>query len=62
MNGDGVIDSFDVSPFVMALLPPADYETTYSGLFADISRDTGGSGDLDFFDIKRFVDLLLNRD
>lgn len=57
MNCDGVIDNFDIDPFVLALTDPAAYDAA----FPDCDRDLGdinGDGTLDNFDIDPFVALI----
>lgn len=54
MNYDGLVNFFDIDPFVLALFDPAAYQSQfgYSELYAgDINRD----GVLNFFDIDPFV-------
>ncbi len=57
LNCDGVINAFDVDPFVMALTDPDGHATTYpdcDALLADIT----GDGAVDAFDIDPFILLL----
>jgi hypothetical protein len=57
VNCDGVVNNFDISPFVLALADPAAYEATYPNcdiLLADIN----GDGQVNNFDITPFVTLL----
>lgn len=59
MNCDGLVNSADIDPFVMALLNPADYASTYPDCDrnrADVSQD----GAINSGDIDPFVMLLLN--
>lgn len=59
MNWDGVVNLFDIDPFVLALVDPAGYETLYGHppLYAgDIDRD----GVFTNFDIDPFVALLID--
>ncbi len=54
MNYDGLVNFFDIDPFVLALFDPAAYQTQfgYNELYAgDINRD----GAFNFFDIDPFV-------
>jgi hypothetical protein len=57
MNCDGVVNGFDIDPFVQALTDPAAYAKAYPDcdrLLADIN----GDGNVDGFDIDPFVELL----
>jgi len=57
LNCDGVINNFDIDPFVLALTDPAGYGQK----FPDCDRllaDTNGDGKVDNFDIDPFVKLL----
>ena len=57
MNCDGIIDSFDIDPFVLALTDPDAYRATFPD--CDINNgDIDGDGDVDAFDIDPFVALL----
>ncbi|MBU0640895.1 MAG: hypothetical protein KKB50_18670 [Planctomycetes bacterium] len=58
MNCDGVINGFDIDPFVLALLGPDYYYAQYPDcdhMLADINRD----GEVNGFDIDAFVELLI---
>ena len=57
LNCDGLVNAFDIDPFVLALSDPAGYASQYpdcNRLLADID----GSGDVNSFDIDPFVELL----
>jgi hypothetical protein len=57
-NCDGVIDAFDIEPFIAALLDPVGYAVAYPRcdfMLADINAD----GAVDAFDIEPFIALLL---
>ena len=57
LNCDGVIDNFDIDPFVLAVTSPSQYASQYPNcdwMLADINDD----GFVDNFDIDAFVDLL----
>jgi len=57
LNCDGVVNNFDIDPFVLALTDPAGYAQKYPDcdrMLADINRD----GVVDNFDIDPFVRLL----
>jgi hypothetical protein len=57
LNCDGVIDAFDIEPFVVALMDPVRYRQLYptcDPALADINED----GAVDAFDIEPLVALL----
>ena len=57
LNCDGVLNSFDIDPFVLALTDPVGYEAAYPAcdrMLADCNDD----GDVNSFDIDPFVNLL----
>ena len=58
-NCDGVVDFFDIDPFVLALVFPEEYATTYPDcdvMLADCNED----GIVDFFDIDPFIALIVD--
>jgi hypothetical protein len=57
MNCDGVINNFDINPFVLALTDPAAYRATYPNCNI-MNADVNGDGDINNFDINPFVALL----
>ncbi len=57
LNCDGVVDFFDIDPFVTALSGPDAYQAAYPDCNW-LSADCDGDGDVDFFDIDPFVGLL----
>jgi hypothetical protein len=58
-NCDGVVDFFDIDPFVTALVGgQADWETQF-GCDYVIANDINQDGVVDFFDIDPFVSLLV---
>jgi hypothetical protein len=60
VNCDGLINAFDIDPFVLALTDAAAYEAAYPD--CDISRaDINGDGLINAFDIDPFVQLLIGR-
>lgn len=59
MNCDGVVDVFDINPFVQALLDPAAYAAEHPACDIQLG-DINGDASVDVFDINPFVDLLLN--
>lgn len=57
LNCDGVLDAFDIEPFISALLDPAGYRGAFPKcdlMLADVNED----GTVDAFDIEPFVGLL----
>jgi hypothetical protein len=58
LNCDGVLDAFDVEPFILALLNPPGYAVAYPDCNRDLA-DVNGDGAVDAFDIEPFVALLL---
>jgi hypothetical protein len=58
MNYDRRVDNFDITPFVMALADPAEYQAHYPGLPYEFLGDVNEDGVFDNFDITPFVHLL----
>jgi hypothetical protein len=57
LNCDGVVDTADVDPFVLALVDPAGYSAQYPE--CDLLRaDCNGDGVVNAFDIDGFIELL----
>jgi len=57
LNCDGLVNAFDIDPFVLALVDPAAYEEAYPE--CDYQRaDCNGDGSVDAFDIDVFVRVL----
>lgn len=57
LNCDGIINNFDIDPFVLALTNPPAYQAQYPN--CDINRaDINGDGSVNNFDIDPFVELL----
>ncbi|MGE0480060.1 MAG: hypothetical protein AB7Q17_06265 [Phycisphaerae bacterium] len=57
MNCDGVVNNFDIDPFVLALTDAAAYEATFPN--CDINNaDASGDGLINNFDIDPFVALI----
>ena len=57
MNCDGMIDAFDIDPFVLALTDPAGYAAAFPN--CDINNgDINGDGLIDAFDIDPFVECI----
>jgi hypothetical protein len=61
MNYDRRVDNFDITPFVMALADPAEYQAHYPGLPYEFLGDVNEDGAFDNFDITPFVQLLTGR-
>lgn len=62
LNGDGRLDNFDIDAFVLALLHPDAYHTTYPDIPPEVVVPLGDMNDdglLNNFDIDGFVDALL---
>jgi hypothetical protein len=58
MNCDGIVNNFDISPFVLAVTDPAAYAAAYPE--CDIlNGDCSGDGVVNNFDISPFVGLLV---
>ena len=58
LNCDGMLDAFDIDPFVLALTDPAGYAAAFPNcdiMLADCNQD----GVVDAFDIDPFVELLI---
>ncbi len=54
MNCDGIVDFFDIDPFLLALFAPGDYQSAFPTcviLNGDMNNDNG----VDFFDIDPFI-------
>ena len=52
------MNSFDLEPFVLALTDPAEYAILYPDLDPIKRGDIDDDGDLDFFDVDPFLELL----
>ena len=57
LNCDGVLDAFDIEPFVLALFDPLEYAIQYPDCDINLA-DINGDGSIDAFDIEPFLDLL----
>jgi hypothetical protein len=56
-NCDGVVNEYDIDPFILALVDRAAYEQAYPG--CDITRaDCNADGAVNAFDIDPFIELL----
>ncbi|MBU0637536.1 MAG: hypothetical protein KKB50_01625 [Planctomycetes bacterium] len=58
LDCDGLINGFDIDPFVLALLGPDYYDPVYPDCYYMLA-DINGDGDVNGFDIDPFVDLLI---
>ena len=58
LNGDGVVNNFDISAFALALLDRPAYTATYPGLDPNAWGDFTGDGVLNNFDISGFAAIL----
>ncbi len=59
LDCDGVVDSFDIEPFILALTDPAEYAVRHPDCDR-MNADVNGDGAVDSFDIEPFVDCLLS--
>ncbi|QOJ14753.1 MAG: hypothetical protein HRU75_08925 [Planctomycetia bacterium] len=59
MNCDCAFNNFDIDPFVLALVSPADYAAQYPGC-NPLNGDVNNDGALNNFDIDPFVTCVLN--
>lgn len=57
VNCDGIVDFFDIDPFVRALFDPSAYVTEHPACDLQLA-DIDDSGSVDFFDIDPFLTLL----
>ena len=57
LNCDGVVNNFDIDPFVLALTNPSAYHAAYRACNV-MNADCNGDGQVDNFDIDPFVKLL----
>lgn len=57
MNCDGLVNNFDIDPFVLALSDPAGYHRAYPNCVL-LNGDTNGDGLVNNFDIEGFVRCL----
>ncbi|MGE0479307.1 MAG: esterase-like activity of phytase family protein [Phycisphaerae bacterium] len=58
LNCDGVVNNFDIDPFVLAVADPAAYHAAFPNCDMH-AADANRSGAVDNFDIDAFVDCLL---
>ena len=60
-NGDGAVNPRDADAFVMAVTDPCRYQAEFSHCDLLCNNDINGDGDVDFFDIAEFIDLVYDR-
>jgi len=60
LNCDGLVNGFDIDPFILALTDPVAYHTAYPNCGL-LNGDINGDGALNGFDIDPFVMLLAGR-
>ena len=60
MNGDGVVNAFDIDAFLLALLDRDQYFARFPEIDPDVTGDINGDEVLNAFDIQPFVELLFN--
>ncbi|MBK8914004.1 MAG: hypothetical protein IPM64_05255 [Phycisphaerales bacterium] len=58
-NCDGVVNNFDIDPFVLGLVDPAGYAALHPDCERECSIDANGDGEANNFDIDAFVACLL---
>lgn len=59
-NCDGMINFFDIDPFILAVLDPAGYAAAFPGCRLG-NANANGDGAVDLFDVDAFVTLLFAR-
>jgi Tol biopolymer transport system component len=60
-NGDGAVNPRDADAFVIAVTDPCRYQAEFSHCDLLCNNDINGDGDVDFFDIAEFIDLVYDR-
>jgi hypothetical protein len=58
LNCDCALDSFDIEPFILALVDPIGYGKAHPTCWRKLA-DTNADGRIDGFDIEPFVELLV---
>jgi hypothetical protein len=58
LNCDGVLDAFDIEPFILALFACEQYQVQYPECDCMLA-DVNGSGQVNAFDVEPFIDLLV---
>ncbi|MGE0480810.1 MAG: hypothetical protein AB7Q17_10110 [Phycisphaerae bacterium] len=59
LNGDGIVDNFDIDAFVLALVDPVAFATQYPNVDPIAAGDFDGDGALTNFDIAGFARVLV---
>ena len=57
LNCDGVVDTLDIAPFVLALVDPTAYQAEYADCYL-LAADISGNGVVNGLDVSSFVQLL----
>ena len=57
LNCDGIVDAFDIEPFLLALFQPDEYSNLYPDCDINLA-DINGDGAINAFDIEGFLALL----
>ena len=60
LNGDGFFNGFDIAPFVLGLIDPADFTTQYPSVDLVCAGDFNSDNTVNGFDITPFVNGLLS--
>ena len=58
LNGDGLVDNFDIAPFALALFDRAAYDMMYTEIDSNQVGDFSGDGVMNNFDIVGFAAVL----
>ena len=59
LNCDGLVNSLDVEPFILALFDPDEYRRAHADCEIDLG-DTNRDGNVDAYDIVWFLDILFH--
>jgi hypothetical protein len=59
LNCDGAVDTYDIDPFVIALVDPPLYASAFPDCYRE-AADCNGDGAVNVFDIDPFVEVLIN--
>ena len=57
---DGVVNAFDIDPFVQALIDPTGYAAAYRSCHL-LNADCNADGPVNTFDIDPFVECIINQ-
>jgi hypothetical protein len=58
LNGDTLINGFDIEPFVLSLTDPSGFAAQHPFVLRACAADINRDGSIDGFDIEPFVQLL----